>query len=150
VLEVTTDAVRLFAHVTAAAVWVGGQLTLAFVVPVVRRVAGRETLRAVARRFQQVAWPAFVVLLATGVWNLFAVDVADADTDYLTTLGVKLGLVAVSGLAAAGHALLAGPRVAQATDDAQARRQRARSGALAGVALLAALGAMFLGAVLRT
>lgn len=148
-LDVTTTTLRVFLHVLAATVWVGGQLALASVVPVVRREAGTVPLRAVARRFQQVAWPAYAVLVATGVWNLFAVDVADASGEYLATLFAKLGLVAVSGVAAAGHALATGPSVAAARDEAEARRRRARSGALAGVSLLAALGALFLGVLLR-
>lgn len=148
-LDITTTHVRIFVHVLSAAVWVGGQIALAVVVPVVRRGAGSDTVRAVARRFQQVAWPAYALLLATGTWNLFAVDVADASSDYLGTLGLKLGFVALSGGAAAGHSLLTGPSVAAARDEAEARRRRARSGALAGSSLLFALAAAFLGVVLR-
>ncbi len=36
-LAVSWDTVRLFLHVLAATVWVGGQLTLAALVPVLRR-----------------------------------------------------------------------------------------------------------------
>jgi hypothetical protein len=53
-------------------VWVGGQITLAALVPVLRRL-GAEIPRAAARRFNQVAWPAFAVLILTGVWNVIAV-----------------------------------------------------------------------------
>jgi hypothetical protein len=28
--------------------------------------------RAAARRFNQIAWPAFAVLVATGIWNIVA------------------------------------------------------------------------------
>ena len=77
------------------------------------------------------------LLLATGVWNLFAEKVGDASGSYLTTLFVKLLLVGVSGAAAAGHIVVA-------------RRRPALGGALAGVALLAALGATFLGLLLGT
>jgi putative copper export protein len=51
---------------------VGGQITLAALVPVLRRL-GAEIPRAAARRFNQVAWPAFAVLILTGVWNVIAV-----------------------------------------------------------------------------
>jgi hypothetical protein len=44
---------------------VGGQLTLAALVPVPRRL-GVEIPRTAARQFNQVAWPAFAVLIATG------------------------------------------------------------------------------------
>ena len=102
-----------------------------------RKVAGVDAVRATARRFQQVAWPAFALLLGTGVWNLFAVKVGDASSSYLTTLFVKLLLVGISGAAAASHIVLA-------------RRRPALGGAMAGVALLAALGATFLGLLLGT
>jgi putative copper export protein len=145
VLPVSVDTFRLFLHVVGATVWVGGQIALAAVVPVVRASAGPETVRLVARRFQQVAWPAFALLLVTGIWNLFDVDVVDQDSEYLTTLFVKLALVALSGVCAAGHALLTGPSVARAESEAEARRRRARSGMLAGGGLLFALAATFVG-----
>ena len=135
VLPVDATTIRLFLHVLAATVWVGGQIALAGVVPVVRRVGGAEATRAVARRFQFVAWPAFALLVVTGVWNLFAVKVGDQSGRYLTTLLVKLILVAVSGAFAAAHIVVA-------------RRRPALGGALAGLALLAALGATFLGVLL--
>ena len=64
-LAVSWDAVRLFLHVLAATIWVGGQLILAVLVPVLRRF-GSEAVRAVARRFNQVAWVAFGLIL-TGI-----------------------------------------------------------------------------------
>jgi putative copper export protein len=145
VLPVTSDNVRLFLHVLAATIWVGGQIVLAGVVPVLRKAAGVDTVRLAARRFQQVAWPAYAVLIITGVWNLAAVHAGDQPTSYLVTLFVKLVFVALSGLCAAGHALLTGPSVAAAPDEATARRRRARSGALAAGALLFALAATFFG-----
>ena len=134
-LPVHASTIRLFLHVLAAIVWVGGQIALAVLVPVARRVGGAETTRALARRFQLVAWPAFALLVGTGVWNLFAVHVGDQSSSYLTTLFVKLLLVGVSGAGALAHTLLA-------------RRRPALGGALAGVALLAALAATFLGVLL--
>ena len=135
-LPVHAATIRLFLHVLGATVWVGGQIVLAALVPVVRRNAGREATLATARRFQLVAWPAFALLLATGVWNLFAVHVGDESSSYLTTLSVKLLLVVISGIGALGHTLFT-------------RRSPALGGALAGVGLLAALGATFLGVLLN-
>ena len=101
-LAVSWDTVRLFLHVLAATVWVGGQLTLAALVPTLRGL-GAEIPRAAARRFNQVAWPAFAVLIVTGIWNVIAVR-SQVTGGYETTLIVKLVLVAVSGLTAALHA----------------------------------------------
>jgi len=101
-LAVSWDTVRLFLHVLAATVWVGGQLTLAALVPALRRL-GSEIPGAAARRFNQVAWPAFAVLIVTGIWNVIAVR-SQVTGAYETTLIVKLVVAAVSGLTAALHA----------------------------------------------
>jgi hypothetical protein len=111
---------RLFLHVLGATVWVGGQVALGGVVPVIRRVRGIETARAAARRVQLIAWPAFALLVGTGIWNLFAVDVGDQSSAYLRTLMIKLLLVTVSGLGALGHIL-------------SVRRRPTLGGVLAGI-----------------
>jgi putative copper export protein len=131
VLGVTWDTIRLFLHVLAATVWVGGQLTLAAVVPVLRK-AGADIPRAAARRFNQVAWPAFAVLIITGIWNVIAVR-SQVTGSYQTTLVVKLVVVLISGVTAVLHARARGPA------------GRAVFGALTGVSALAAL---FLGILL--
>jgi putative copper export protein len=128
VLAVDWDTVRLFLHVLAATVWVGGQLTLAALVPVLRG-AGTEVPRTAARRFNQVAWPAFGVLLATGAWNL-AAESDKISGAYEATLILKLALVTVSGLSAYLH-----------------MRARSTTGLAVFGALtaLSALGALFVG-----
>ena len=126
--------VRLFLHVLAACVWVGGQVTLAGLLPALRSISP-EAPRIVARQFNRVAWPAFGVLIVTGIWNLLAVKVSDQSTTYLVTLFVKLLIVAVSGISAAAHA------------GAKTKLALALGGAIAGLSELAAL---FLGILLRT
>ena len=64
-LPLTADALRTFLHVLAATVWVGGQLTLAGLVPTLKGL-GPDAPRAVARQFNRIAWPAFGVLVVTG------------------------------------------------------------------------------------
>ncbi|HET9728303.1 MAG TPA: hypothetical protein VFR41_02730 [Acidimicrobiia bacterium] len=134
-LPIHAATIRLFLHVLGATVWVGGQVVLGGLVPVVRRTGGAEVVRAVARQFQRIAWPAFALLLGTGIWNLVAIKVGDASSSYVTTLFVKLILVAISGVAAAVHIVV---------------RRPALKGIYASLALLAALGATFLGVLLRT
>jgi len=102
VLPLHDDTVRLFLHVLAATVWVGGQLTLAGLVPTLRTL-GPDAPRAVARRFNLIAWPAFAVLVITGIWNLVAIDIGDTSVEYQVTLFVKLIFVALSGIAAFLH-----------------------------------------------
>lgn len=130
-LAVGWDTVRLFLHVLAATVWVGGQLTLAALVGVLRR-AGAEVPRTAARRFNQVAWPAFGVLVITGIWNIAAVR-SKVTGGYEVTLIVKLLVVLVSGATAYLHTRARTPR------------GTAVFGALTG---LSALAALFLGVLL--
>ena len=130
-LSVSWDTIRLFLHVLAATIWVGGQITLAALVPVLRRL-GTEIPRAAARRFNQVAWPAFGVLIITGIWNIAAVR-SQIHGSYETTLVVKLIVVVISGVTAALHAR------------ARSTTWVAVFGALTGISALAAL---FLGVLL--
>jgi putative copper export protein len=102
VLSISWDTVRLFLHVLAATIWVGGQITLAGLVPGLRRVSP-EAPRAMARRFNAIAWPALAVLVATGIWNILAIT-PRWSSSYGTTLIVKLAVVAVSGASAFLHA----------------------------------------------
>ena len=130
-LSVSWDTIRLFLHVLAATVWVGGQITLAALVPVLRR-RGAEIPRAAAHRFNQVAWPAFGVLIVTGIWNVAAVR-SQIHGSYRTTLIVKLVVVAISGVTALLHTRARTPA------------GQAVFGALTG---LSALAALFLGVLL--
>ena len=121
------ETVRLFLHVLAATVWVGGQLTLAALVPALRGTAEGVT-QVAARAFNRVAWPAFGVLIVTGVWNVIAVD--DDSAAFQHTLMLKYALVLVSGVTAFVH------------QRATSTRGIAVFGALTG---LSALGALFVG-----
>jgi putative copper export protein len=130
-LAVSWDTVRLFLHVLAATIWVGGQITLAALVPVLRRL-GADIPRTAARRFNLVAWPAFAVLVITGIWNITAMRSQIAGT-YRTTLDVKLIMVLISGVTAYLHTRSRTPAGV------------AVFGALTGISALAAL---FLGVLL--
>lgn len=129
-LPVDADAIRLFLHVLAATVWVGGQVVLVSALPVLRGVSA-EAVRAAATGYNRVAWPAFAVLIVTGIWNVVAEG--DKGADYRHTLTVKLGVVALSGVAAFGHTRARNPRT------------RGLLGAAAGATALLAL---FLGVLL--
>lgn len=126
-LRVTLADLRLYLHVLAATVWVGGQITLAGLVPALRR-AGADIPKAAAQAFGRVAWPAFAVLVLTGIWNV-AADHHEIhhSSAFRNTLIVKLILVVLSGVAASAHAR------------AKTRRGLALWGAGTGVFALAAL-----------
>lgn len=127
-LPVSWATLRVFLHVTAATIWVGGQLTLAGLVPGLRAL-GEDAPRAVARRFNRIAWPAFGVLVATGIWNVVAISPA-WNTAYGRTVMVKVLVVTVSGVSAFVHAR---------------SRSRALLAVFGALSAVAALGALFLG-----
>lgn len=126
------EVVRLFLHVLAATVWVGGQITLAALVPALR-AAGTDVPKAAANAFSRVAWPAFAVLVLTGVWNVLAEG--DRGSAYQNTLSLKYALVLVSGVTAFLHAR------------ATSRTWLAVYGALTG---LSAIATLFVGLLLSS
>ena len=130
-LPVTAETIRLFLHLLGATVWVGGQLTLAGLVPGLREL-GPDAPRTVARRFNLIAWPAFGLLVVTGIWNI-AAEHPTFGTAYTTTLMVKIAVVALSGVSALVHT------------QARSKAMLAVFGALSG---LSALAALFLGIML--
>ncbi len=132
-LAVRLDTVRLFLHVLAATVWVGGQLTLAGLVPSMRTI-GPDVPRAAARAFNRIAWPAFAVLVATGIWNVFAAA-PSGDLHYDATLGLKITVVALSGVSAFLHG---------------STRSRVALAVWGAVTAVTALGALFLGVLLAS
>jgi putative copper export protein len=126
------DDVRVFLHVLSVTVWVGGQIVLGAIVPILR-ASGVEALpRQVARRFAQVSWPSFGIALVTGMWSVIEAG-TDLATSYHVTLGVKVLLVLLSGAAAALHST---------TSSAAVR------GATGAIGLVAALAALFCGVLL--
>ena len=137
-LTFSGHAVVLWLHVLGACVWIGGQIVVAAVVPLTR--GDPEMGRALGHRFQAVAWPAFGVLLVTGVINACADGITP--TTLLAsaegrTLGVKLLFVLVSGAAALAHVVT------------PARRRSPRLAAvLGGVSVLSAVVAALYGVVL--
>ncbi len=128
-LPLTVRTIRLTLHVLAVTVWVGGQITLLGLLPVIR-AAGGDLPKSFARQFNRIAWPAFAVAVLTGVWNIMAVDLANTPPGYQVTLFVKLMLVAASGIGAFLHS--------------QAKTPAAR-GMWGAVGLFTAIAAVLLG-----
>jgi putative copper export protein len=102
------DGVRLTLHVLAASVWVGGQITLAGLVPTARKLSP-DAGRRLARAFSRLSWPAFAVLIATGIWNVVAVRSGQPHS-WQVVLGVKIAVVALAGIAAWFHGRARNPR----------------------------------------
>lgn len=94
------DAIR-WLHLLAAMVWIGGMITVAAIVPSLKRAGvAREQIRAAARRFGVVAWTAMGVSALTGVAQLARLDVEVRGN---TALVVKLALVGTAVALAFTH-----------------------------------------------
>jgi putative copper export protein len=94
--------IRLTLHVLAATVWVGGQFVMMGLVGPARGL-GPDAPKTLARAFARLAWPAYAVLVVTGVWNISAVGYADMDTAWKAVLIAKIGVVVLAGLGVLLH-----------------------------------------------
>lgn len=126
------DTIRISLHLLGVAVWLGGQIVLAALVPALRSM-NEDAPRIAAKRFGQVAWPFFALVVITGFWNVAEIDPGNVSTGYNATLGIKLLLVAASGIAAFIHT---------STDNKMVR------GITGGGGALAAFGAFICGVMM--
>lgn len=126
------DAFRVFLHVVAVSVWLGGQIVVGGIVPMVRR-SHPDALNAIARGFGRVAWPFFAIAVFTGVWNMLAIDGDETTSGWSAVLGIKMLVVVIAGAAAWVH---------QNTSKVSIR------GASAGLGLVASVAAALMGAML--
>lgn len=94
--------IRLILHVLGATVWVGGQVTVAGLLPTIRTL-GEDAPKKVARAFARLLWPAYVLLVVTGFWNIGALTVAHASTAWKTVLIIKIVVVVIAGVAVYLH-----------------------------------------------
>jgi putative copper export protein len=124
--------IRIFLHVLAASVWVGGQITLAGLVPAVRRSYPQAT-KLIAQTFARVAWPAFGVAVLTGMWNLMAENITSHSSAWQATILLKIAVAIASGVFAAIHTV------------GKTKLALALGGALGA---LTAIAAMYLGVLL--
>ena len=133
-LSPTGDTIRLFLHVLSASVWVGGQITVAGIVPAMRRSHPSATT-TLAQAFGRVAWPAFGVTVLTGMWSLMAEDITSTSSAYQATVLLKIAVAILSGVFAAVHTI------------GKTKAALAIGGALGA---LFAIAAMYLGVLLTT
>jgi putative copper export protein len=126
VLAPALDTIRLTLHVLAATVWVGGQIVMVGLVGPARQLGG-DAPKALARAFARLAWPAYLLLLATGIWNITAVHYSSQDSAWKAVLMAKIAVVIVAGVAVGLH------------QRATTKGQLALWGSVGGVASVAAL-----------
>jgi putative copper export protein len=131
-LASAADTIRLSLHVAAACVWIGGQVVVAGLVPTLRGFGGDATQK-VASVFARIAWPAFIVLIITGVWNITALNNGGSNSTWKMVLGMKIGVVLLAAVAVALHTRVSSAKA---------------KGISAGLGMLASLVAMVMGVVL--
>ncbi|MFM7796425.1 MAG: CopD family protein [Candidatus Nitrosotenuis sp.] len=96
------QAIIIWIHLVCSAIWVGGSLFIALVfAPILKTMAPSveerlQIMIKVGRRFNKVAVPALLILIATGIWNSHQIlNKPDLlfGTTYGTVLIIKMLLV---------------------------------------------------------
>ncbi len=91
------------------------------------RSLGGDSAKRLAQAFGRLSWPAFWVLLVTGIWNVMAIHGDKPSTAWNVVLGIKIITVVLAGLGAFLHGR------------ATSKGAIAAWGAIAGLASTAAL-----------
>ncbi len=158
-------ALSVWLHIVAAAAWVGSMIFFAAVaVPVLRRdevrTAAPRLMRLLGARFRVLGWAALLVLVATGVSNLYFRGIrwaALVDADFWASsfghaLACKLALVALVLVATAAHEALTGKRAVDSLERDPSSREAVRARRMASwigrLVLLASLAILFFAAAL--
>lgn len=102
---------RIILHVLSVSVWLGGQIVMSAIIPMVRKT-NPEALSAISRGFARVAWPFFGLAVFTGIWNLTAISSSSTTIGWQALLGIKMLLVLLAGGAALIHQNTKNPAVA--------------------------------------
>lgn len=147
--------ISVWIHILAATVWIGGMLFLVLVVVPWLRQGDRANaavfLRETGKRFRNVGWTCFGILLVTGSFNLWVRGVRFSDftrVEWLSsafgkTVLVKLGAFATVLMVSAVHDFVVGPRatalIAEAPRSPEAQSARRRASLLGRANVILAL-----------
>ncbi|HPB45613.1 MAG: hypothetical protein M9952_07075 [Microthrixaceae bacterium] len=91
------ETLRLSLHILGACIWVGGQVVMGSLVPVLRKY-GPDAPKAAARQFNMVGWAGFGLAFVTGMWNMMVDDELDQ-----MLFGIKFLVVLISAAGALIH-----------------------------------------------
>ena len=81
---------------------------LAALVPALKKV-NPDLPKIVANKFSKIAWGAYALLIASGIWNMTTLP-KNAPSNYSMVLGFKMAVVLLSGVAALLHAKAKEPK----------------------------------------
>lgn len=161
-----SDAVSLWLHLLAVTIWIGPQVFMfAAAIPAVRTVEDAATrarlMRIMVTRFGNLSGLALVVIVITGIINLYQVDGfsalelinGDAERRFTRIFWEKMFLVGLAVVFVGLHSMVIGPRQLQlaeraAADPAEQRNLRRLSIMLSSLGLLTSVGALYMGALL--
>ncbi len=115
----------LWLHVTAAAIWVGGNLMMAMViVPHFKRsvspVERIKILTQIGKGFEPIGWACVLILIFSGLFNIFTAGVlenSDLIVPFMRMLGIKVILVLILIVLTAIHGFIMAPRLAKAVEE---------------------------------
>jgi uncharacterized membrane protein len=160
-----SDAVTVWLHLLGVALWIGPQVFLfAAAIPAVRTVEDAQArvtaLRVLTTRLGWLSWGAMLLIVLTGISNLFQVgadapfDLGDFGYRWGRLFAEKMVFVGVAVVLSLIHTFVVGPRQLAlmeqaASDPAQLRQVRMLSIMLSSITLLASIGALYMGAVLE-
>jgi uncharacterized membrane protein len=160
-----SDAITPWIHIVAVAVWLGPQFFLFLVaVPAVRVIEDPavrlRVMRVLTVRFGWLAWAAMLIIVLSGVSNLFQVggdagspDIGSTDFKYFHLFSLKMVVLGIVVLLTALHSFVIGPRLLSiqeemGSDAPEAVRVRRMSIAISALALLGSVAVVYLGALL--
>ena len=162
--DTLTDAITPWMHILAVSVWVGPQFMMFIAaIPAVRTIEDRkvraQVMRTIVTRFGWLAWAAMLVIILSGISNLFQVgdeapfDLADPDFRWFHWFSGKMVLVAMMLGLTAIHTFVIGPRQLalnerENVDEAEAARLRRLSIMISGGALLLSIVVILFGMIL--
>jgi uncharacterized membrane protein len=162
-MEAFFDALVRWLHVFAAVIFIGPQVFLAFVaMPALRNVedarARQSAVRAITRGFGVLGGAAIVVLLATGLYNFYAVEEVDIFFDsrdrYRRLFELKMALVTLVIILTVLHGAFFGRRLQQLQEsgasEAEIAVQRRWSMAASMLTLAASIAILFCAALMAS
>jgi uncharacterized membrane protein len=163
------DTIPNWLHIVAATVWVGPQFFMFLVtVPALRTVEDlrvrQRVVRVLSTRFSYLAWGAMIVLVLTGISNIFdARDDCNCDLTELRFVNIltgKLVMVGATIVLTAVHAFVVGPRILDQTDrliagdnppdENDIKFNRRASILISAANLILAVAILFMGALLAS
>mgnify|MGYP003309151200 CR=1 FL=1 len=83
---------RVVLHILGVCVWVGGQIVVGAIVPVLKRT-NPEAVTNVARAFGRIGWPFFGLAVFTGIWNMVSLPGTTASWNALLGMKMLLSLI---------------------------------------------------------